>query len=1068
MASLSELEIETWLDELGLGAYAIMFLENDIDASVLRELTADDLKEIGVNSVGHRRRMLSAINQLSKDTRSAASGAEHDVGPPESVPERRMLTVMFCDLAESTAISVGADPEDFAEFVGVFRTTVERAIAPFQAHVAQYVGDGVLAYFGYPESSDHDAEKAVEAALTVVEAVAELPGFAEGHPHVRIGIATGLTVVGGVGRDRETFGETALGETVNLAARLQTLAGLDGIVISSATRRLVGNLFDCRDLGYQHLKGFSVPVVAWKVVGRIRLPSRFDALRAGQATEMFVGRDAELDLLRDRAVAGGRTRVFLIEGEAGVGKSRLAREAALGMQAGRESALILQCSPYHVGSAFYPIRYLLERQAGITAAEAPEITLKRLRTALADLGEISDTALALLADVLGIARASGATGGGFSALSRREYALRHMTELLRKILADRPFLIVEDIQWIDPSTSELLDAMLTADESSGATVIATSRPQAVSDWLGRHGAATIRLDRLSQRNTAELVRGILGDEADEAIVGAMVERSDGVPIFAEELARAYLAQAADDFGDTAGAIPATLVESVQSRMDRLPNGRRVASVAAAIGPEFPIAVLRAVSGLSENVVAAGVKELQEAGIVSPGYSPFGEAIRFRQMLLRDAAYGLLLKRDRRVLHARIVEVLRETFPEIEDAFPSVMAMQLGLAGAFEEAAREWERASSLALRRSAYAEAVSHLHKALATSARLPPSPERDSMDLALRTALLGALIPVRGYFDKEVIDEAERVAALGKKQGSGQSVVVALYAKWVVLGSSGNVRADLELAWRMREIARSGSEADRLIAQRCYATSLLFNASIEDAVRAYNEFLELYQPDRHGDALRTMHGDHALMAIMGLSEAYALAADLEAAREWRAQALETARLARRAHDLGHVLAFAGCLHAMLLGEIEECGRRARELVEVAEAHDLTFWRGHGRLFTGLCLIEEGQTETGFPEARRGVSALLETNAFSNCWYILMARACVRHGHFSEAREMLDYAQRSMDQGDLRFAPEYHRVRALLLKAQGACREEVLDVLQKARDQAVRFGTHIFLPAIDAARVKAA
>lgn len=1058
----AELDIEAWLAGLGLGQYAVRFQENDIDGSILAELTADDLRDIGVASVGHRRRLLSAIAQMAETAGLDGPRGLQDVAPPESVAERRMLTVMFCDLAESTALSVRADPEDFAEFVGSFRSTVERTVAPFQAHVAQYAGDGVLIYFGYPDSSDHDAERSVEAAFAVVEAVAKLPDFAGGRPRVRIGIATGLTVVGGIGRERETLGETALGETINLAARLQGLADLDGIVIASSTRRLVGNLFDCRDLGDHQLKGFSVPVAAWQIEGRVRLASRFDALRAGQATDVFVGRDAELALLRERADAGGPTQVFLIEGDAGVGKSRLAREAVRQASGGQESMFILQCSPYHVGSPFYPVRYLLERHSGIAAADAPEIGLERLRTALAGFGDISDTALAVLADVLGIASVTGATVGGFTALTRREFALRHMTELLCKTLVQRPFLIVEDIQWIDPSTSELLDATFAAAEASGAKVIATSRPQAVPAWLGRHGVATIKLDGLSQRNTRALVRGILGDGGDEGIVDAIVERSDGVPIFAEELARAYLAQGADDLGGAVAAIPATLVETVQSRMDRLPNGRRIASIAAAIGRELPTAVLRAVSGLSENVVSAGVRELQDAAIFAPGYSPFGEAIRFRQMLLRDAAYGLILKRDRQALHARIAGVLRDTFPEIKDAMPNVMAMQLGLAGAFEEATREWERAGDLALRRSAYAEAVSHLREALASNARLPPSPERDSTDLALRTALFGALIPVRGYNDPEVVDEADRVAELGKKQVSGQSVVAALHAKWVVLGSSGNVDANLKLAQSMREIARSGTEIDRLIAQRCYATTLLHNARISDAVQAFHDFLELYEPDRHGDALRTMHSDHALMVTLGLAEAYTLAADREAAWTWRARALETARLARRAHDLGHVLAFGGCLHAMLLGDLEECGRRARELVDVAEAHDLTFWRGHGRLFAGLCLIEEGQTEAGFSEARGGVAELLETSAFSNCWYILMARACVRHGHLSEAGDMLGYAQRSMDQGDLRFAPEYHRVQALLLQAQGAPHKEVRDVLLRARDLAVSFGTHLFLSAIDA------
>ena len=489
------------------------------------------------------------------------------------------------------------------------------------------------------------------------------------------------------------------------------------------------------------------------------------------------------------------------------------------------------------------------------------------------------------------------------------------------------------------------------------------------------------------------------------------------------------------------------------------HGRKIASVAAAIGREFPIALLIAVSGLPESVTLAGVRELLEADVMTPGRSSYGEAVSFRHMLLRDAAYGLLLRRDRAALHARIADTLATAFPSIAEALPHVMAIQRYQAGHFEMAAEEWDRAGKVASKRSAYSEAVSHFSKAVEAIEQSPAGVGRDERELEYRIELMGALICARGFAAEAVGAEMERIVALSRRLGTTAKLVPALHSRWVVLLTWGAVHAMRELAFQIRDAAATGRDIDRLLAHRICATSLLFSAEFAPAIAEYERFLALYDPEKHAAELRTGHSDHATMVMMGLAETYLLLADFDAADRWRARTLEAARQSERMHDMGHVLAFAGCLHPALAGRFDEMERAAEELDDLVRTHELPSWRGHADLFSGLSRVRRGETQGGLARAREGIEQLIEAKVFGNCWHIVYAQACIEQGHVEEAAEMLALVRSTLDQGDVRFAAEFLRVDGAVALARGAL-DQARSRLQDALALALSQGAHLFVDRI--------
>jgi class 3 adenylate cyclase len=650
------MDVVVWLRGLGLERYAPAFRDNDIDAEVLPQLTADDLISIGVTSVGHRRKLLAAIAGLGVEIPIAAVTVAPRDAPAPADAERRQLTVMFCDLVGSTEISARLDPEDLREVIGAYHRAIADTVARFDGFVSRYMGDGVLVYFGYPQAHEDDAERAVRAGLGAIDAVGRLD-VKSIKLRARFGIATGLVVVGDVIGEGSAQEQSVVGETPNLAARLQARADPDAVVIAASTRRLVGDLFEYRDLGAVEVKGIAAPVPAWRVLGESIVASRFEALR-GSALTRLVGREEEVDLLLRRwaRAQAGDGQIVLISGEAGIGKSRMIAALQERLQAEPHLRLRYFCSPYHQDSALYPFIDQLGRAAGFARHDEPVIKLEKLEALLARAAP-PDEDVALLADLLSLPASERHPPLDLSPQRKKERTFEALIRQLEGLARRQPMVVVfEDAQWIDPTSRELLDLSVDRVRSPPVLLILTFRPDLQPPWIGQPQVTMLALSRLDRRDRTALVAQIAGGkQLPDDVMDQIVDRTDGVPLFVEELTRSVLESAllreergryVLDGALPPLAIPTTLHASLLARLDRLASVRLVAQIGAAIGRQFPYALLRTVSRLPEDELQAALARLVASELVfQRGTAP--EAVySFKHALVQDAAHGSLLRGTR--------------------------------------------------------------------------------------------------------------------------------------------------------------------------------------------------------------------------------------------------------------------------------------------------------------------------------------------------------------------------------------------------------------------------------------
>jgi class 3 adenylate cyclase len=714
--------------------YEAAFRENAIDVSVLPDLTDQDLEKLGV-LLGHRRKLLRAIANL-ETTAKAVPGA---VGAPVAVDasprdtaERRQVTVMFSDLVGSTALSARMDPEDLREVISAYQKCVASTVQRFGGFVAKYMGDGVLVYFGYPQAHEDDAERAVRAGLELVAAVGALKTRAP--LQTRVGIATGLVVVGdliGSGVQEQAI----VGETPNLAARLQGIAEPNSVVIADNTRKLVGNLFELEDLGAQDLKGISGRVRAWKAIRPSSLEGRFDAFHASGLTEL-VGREEELELLLRRwsKAKTGQGQVVLLSGEPGIGKSRLTAALLARVATEPHTRLRYFCSPQHTDSAFYPIISQMERAAGFTHADAGSVKLDKLDTVLA-LTSTSQQDAALFAEMLSLPNVGRYPALELTPQQRRQRTLAALTTQIETLSRSNPVLMIfEDAHWADPTSLEALGRSVDRIKTLGVLLIITHRPEFQAQWIGLPYVTALTVNRLGEREIGAMIDRVAGNKAlIPSLRQDIIERTDGIPLFVEEMTRAVLeAESESEARKTATAVPsstvavpASLHASLMARLDRLGSAKEVAQIGAVIGREFSHAVLAAVARMPGAQIQSALDRLMAVGLLFRQGMPPHASYLFKHVLVRDAAYGTLLRGRRQELHGLIVSVLQRDFPELSVNQPEVLAHHCSEGSMISEAIEYYLAASQRATAAFNTIEASAHLRRGMALLEQLPSSEPR-------------------------------------------------------------------------------------------------------------------------------------------------------------------------------------------------------------------------------------------------------------------------------------------------------------------------------------------------------
>jgi class 3 adenylate cyclase/predicted ATPase len=970
------MDVGTWLSNLGLGQYEQAFRENDIDAEVVADLTSDDLSGLGITSIGHRRKLLAAIAALRAGSAPAASPSPEasaelaGTALPLSDAERRQLTVMFVDLVGSTALAARLDPEDMREIIGTYHRCVAETVDRFDGFVAKYMGDGVLVYFGYPQAHEDDAERAAHAGLSLVEAVGQLTSGGGSTLEVRIGIATGLVVVGDLVGEREAQERGVVGETPNLAARLQALASPGAVVVSENTRRLLGGLFDVADLGCCELKGFAEPMRIFQVLGEGRSESRFEALHATSLLPL-VGREHELALFLDRweRARDGDGQAVLLTGEAGIGKSRLIR-AFREQVIGRYTLLTLYGSQHYTNTALHPIVSWFERAAGFTRDDRPEQKLEKLEAVLSQAFDDIDEAMVLFASLLGIAAAERYPPSDLTPERLKERTVAVLLEHLKGLARKQPVLVLyEDAHWFDPSTLDLLARVVEQIEHLPVLAVVTARPGFSSPWAGATHITQLSLVRLRRSEGMELIGGILGGKAlPGEVMDQIVAKSDGVPLFMEELTKAVLdagllVESGHQFKLAQPraplAIPATLHDSLMARLDRLGEIKQVAQVGAVIGREFSPDLLAATITMPEPQLAAALDRLIHGEIIFRRGVPPNASYAFKHTLLQDAAYQSLLKSRRQQLHARIAEVIAERFPGLVDAQPQVLAHHLTEAGLFESASEAWARVGLAALGRAAMKEAAAALERAVELLHRLPPSAERSRRELDWLSKLAIALTNTRGPASVEVEEVQRKVAALAEELGDRTAL---FRARWMLWRTT-NVRADYEAAIvigqeLLDQATREGNVEFAVQAHHALWSSHLWRGDLQETYAHVDRALELYDLTRHGSDVMNYGGHDArecglteagnALSIMGYPE--------------RAVALARAGL-EHARTIGDPQVIAHALHAglptlQLAGELDELAGRIRWLLELAEQHALAMYGSLARILEAwLRVVQEGAPE---------------------------------------------------------------------------------------------------------------
>ena len=1013
-------QIADWLQNLDLGEYAERFAENKIDIAVLPHITDQDLKDIGI-PLGHRRKILAAINQGTASIQPIGEASRVVEAKTQDAPERRFVTVLFSDLVGSTALSASIDPEDLREVISAYQKCVTETVRRFDGFVAKYMGDGVLVYFGYPEAHEDDPERAVRAGLELIAAV----GVLKTHTplQTRVGIATGLVVVGdliGTGAAQE---QAIVGKTPNLAARLQSIARPNTVVIAEGTRKLLGHLFELEDLGAQDLKGISGPEHAWAVLRPSSVESRFEALHTGDLTEL-VGREEELELLLRRwsRVMNGEGQVVLLSGEAGIGKSRLIAALFERLATEPQTRLRYYCSAQHTDSPFYPIIRQLERVAGFAHDDTAQAKLDKLDAMLAH-GFTPPQSVALFADVLSLPNDERYPTLELSPQERRKRMLEALTAELEALARTNPVLMIfEDVHWIDPTSFEALSRAVDRTRTLSVLLIVTCRPEFEPPWIGRPHVSLIALNRLAERDIAAMIDRVAGNKPLAASIREeIIERTDGIPLFVEEMTKAVLEAGSEGEArrtvtavpSPVVAVPASLHASLMARLDRLGPAKDLAQTGAAIGREFSHALIAAVSRKDEPELQSGLAKLITAGLLFRQGVPPHASYLFKHALVQDAAYGTLLREPRHVLHARIAEALESDFADIAENQPELLARHCTEAGLNEKAVVQWEKAAQRSLEKSAYVEAVEQLTRALTLISKLPAGPASRRKEIKLQAALIPTLAHVKGHASPEMksaVEKARRLIeqseALGEPPEDPLLLLSVLMGFWVTKYAAFDGNAMCELAEQCLAIAKKRPTTPALVVgHRAMGLSLMCTGDIVGGRANLDRAIELYNPAEDRLLVNRFAADGRVASLSFRSVALWLLGYPNAARTDNDLALAYAREIRHAGSLMTALVYAPLVHAQC-GDYTAANAEVDELAAVSAEKGAPIWKAAALVLRGYTVALMGDASEAARVVTSAIAAMQSTGA--TMWLPLhlayLSKARAELGQFDDAQRFLSEA----------------------------------------------------------------
>lgn len=1031
--------IAEWLAAHGLERYAPAFDAAEIDVATLPLLTDEDLREIGL-PLGPRRQILAAREE---------SGAD---AAPDLVGERRQITVMFVDLVDSTSMSTRIDPEIMRELLDSYKAAVADEIAHADGTVAKYLGDGVLAYFGWPKAREDAAECAIRCAFHIRDRIKEIENPSDAPLRCRTGIATGLAVVGGTTGSGNAREDAVAGEVLNLAARLQSLAEPEGICVSARVHELVGQLFEFERAGEHSLKGFDAPIAVWRPVREALHTNRFAAKRSIKTA--LVGREGELTSLIARwsDVLAGDGRAVLILGEAGIGKSRLLAELHSNVSAAAHAFVGWQCSPFHQTKPLYPVIEYVTRAAGIDDSDEPGVRLAKLTALLSAADMPLDTALPLFAGLLAVPPAAGYSEPDLPPAQRRSATIGVLGDWIRRIAEQKPLLLnLEDAHWADATTLDLMTLLITGIGGVPLLAVITGRPEFAAPWSGRSKVSVIGLDRLNDSDCEALIREIMPvEKLGHATVEKILARSDGNPLYVEELSAAVI-----DAGSKGGAVvPDSLQSSLMARLDQLGDAKSTAQLCAVLGRQFARPLLAEVQKGSTAALDSNLALLVAHDVLNRLGRANEGRYEFKHALLRDAAYESLLLAERRRLHERCGRKLEQNFPEVVESEPELLGYHFTEARLPLEAADYLERAGDRATAGAAYVEAIASYRDALRQTAQLPEGEARDRRELRILLRLGPALTIIDGAQGQTVREAYHQAEELGRRVDDLDGRFKALWGLWY----NANVGRDYSRASGFAEelvalSEQSGDDGHILEAIHCRWSSAMFRGDALPSIADAERGAKLYRRDRH----------HRLAALFGGHDPGVCAHGVAASSQVTTGAFEKAmrnatKAVALAEDLNHPHSLA---HALMVAQYvagtaadhEYVKKWTEQLATLADTYNFPPHRAGVAFFREWEKAQAGEGD--LDRLRSTYDAVIAIGPITLLYVAYFAEQLLKHGETQEALSVIDRLLGTLKFPFGYFLPEVFRIRGECLAILGDKRKAA-EQLRQAMELASEQGSQLF------------